>query len=126
LDTGIACPQDAIQTRGVVDAVDRVVAEVKRLGVACVVVGHPLRMDGTEGEAARRARRFADAVGRKSGVDVILWDERLSTAMASRVLREAGVRGERRKQAVDSMAAALILQSYLDAQRGEHGAAADF
>ncbi len=95
-------------------------AELKRaaleLEIERVVIGLPLRLDGSEGEAARRARRFADAVEEKLGLPVELWDERLTTVAAERSLGEMGVSGKDRKAVVDQAAATLLLQSYLDAK----------
>jgi putative Holliday junction resolvase len=89
----------------------------ERRGARVIVVGLPLSMDGTAGPAARRARRFAGALRRELGMEVHLWDERLTTAEAERGLIEAGHRRSRRRELRDAVAAALILQGYLDAQR---------
>lgn len=83
-----------------------------------VVVGLPLGMDGEAGPAARSARRYANRLRRELQVEVVLWDERLSTAEAERSLLSAGESRARRREVRDAVAAALILQSYLDAQRG--------
>jgi putative Holliday junction resolvase len=106
-----------------------------------VVIGLPLRLDGTEGGAARHARRLAELIEAEWAVPTRLWDERMTSVQAERVLREAGSSasvskgGSRRKGgkggrgrgkgtkafrsggAIDRMAAAIILQSYLDAHR---------
>jgi len=87
-----------------------------------VVVGLPLNMDGTEGASAAEARRFGDAVTRQLGLPVDYWDERLTTAAANRVLLEADVSRAKRKAVVDRVAAALILQGWLDAHHAPvHG-----
>jgi putative Holliday junction resolvase len=88
--------------------------EVRATGAGEVVVGLPIRGDGTEGESARRARDFARRVEEIASVPVVLWDERLTTVAAERSLTEAGVRGRKRKKVVDQAAATLILQGYLD------------
>jgi putative Holliday junction resolvase len=83
-----------------------------------VVVGRPLSLDGTEGPQARRVSRYVDALAAQLPVRVVLWDERFTTATAHEILRQS--RGKkRRRQArsageVDAIAAAVILQSYLD------------
>ena len=82
-----------------------------------VVVGLPLRLDGTDGEAAVSARSFAAQAERLLGFSVVMWDERLTTALAERALIDQGVRRSRRRELVDAMAASLLLQSYLDAHR---------
>jgi putative Holliday junction resolvase len=86
-----------------------------------VVVGLPRRLDGTEGTAAVEARRFAAQVAGRLGVEVVLWDERLTTVAAERALISAGVRRARRRTRVDAVAASLMLQGYLDAQRAAAG-----
>jgi putative Holliday junction resolvase len=74
-------------------------------------------LDGSEGEAAQEARRFAAEVERRTGMAVELWDERLTTVQAERTLVDAGVRRSRRRTRVDAVAAALLLQNWLDARR---------
>lgn len=80
-----------------------------------IVVGLPLNMNDTIGERALAATAFAEMVKKRTGLPVDLWDERLTTVEAENVLIEAGVRREHRKERIDWMAAALILQSYMDA-----------
>jgi len=82
--------------------------------VCRVIVGLPIRMDGTAGERARRTQEFVERLRASLSIPVESWDERLTTAQAERVLLEADVRREKRRQVVDSMAASLILQGYLD------------
>jgi putative Holliday junction resolvase len=82
-----------------------------------LVVGLPRNMDGSEGDAAVAARSFAAQAGERLQVAVDMWDERLSTAEAERSLITAGMRRADRKRTVDSVAASLILQGYLDAHR---------
>jgi putative Holliday junction resolvase len=81
------------------------------------VVGLPLRLDGTEGGAAREARRLAALLADSFGVPADLWDERLTTAQAERILLDAGLDARRRRGPTDRVAAAIMLQSYLDAHR---------
>jgi putative holliday junction resolvase len=112
----IAMPLAALAVSGAAQVVAKLAAEVARLSAERVVVGLPLRLDGRESDAARSARRLSSQLAEASGLEVVLWDERLTTKAAERALREGGVRGEKRRAAVDSIAAALILQSYLDAE----------
>lgn len=89
--------------------------------VSVVVVGLPLRLDGSEGDMARAARAFAVDVERELCVPVALWDERLTSVQAERSLIAAGERRSTRRGRIDTVAAALMLQSWLDAQRsGAH------
>ncbi|WP_287153556.1 Holliday junction resolvase RuvX [Candidatus Solincola tengchongensis] len=93
------------------------VEERAREGVGTVVLGYPRTLRGHEGSEARMVRDYAQALASLEGVRVVVWDERLSTVEAERRLREAG-RLKRGKK-VDAQAAAVILQSYLDAVRGK-------
>ena len=79
-----------------------------------IVLGYPKNMNNTVGERGEKTQEFKDALERRTGLEVILWDERLTTVAAQRVLIESGVRRENRKKSVDQIAAALILQGYLD------------
>ncbi len=97
---------------------DAVAEAAVRAGAEALVIGLPRHMSGKEGEGARRARALAATMRERLGVAVDLWDERLTTVAAQRALREGGVSGRRRRDKVDKMAAALILQGYLDARRG--------
>jgi putative Holliday junction resolvase len=85
--------------------------------VAEIVVGYPLRMSGAEGVQAEKMQRFAEELRERFGLPVHLWDERLTSAEANRVLRETEMSIRRRGQVVDQMAAVLILQSWMDASR---------
>lgn len=89
---------------------------VQDYGVAEIVVGYPLRMSGAEGTQAEKMRRFAEELRQRFKLPVHLWDERLTSAEANRVLRESEMSIARRGQVVDRMAAVLILQSWLDAR----------
>jgi putative Holliday junction resolvase len=86
--------------------------------VTGVVVGLPLDQEGAEAEAAAAARALAADIAQHSGQPVELWDERLTTARALRAVRAMGGSTRGRKDDVDALAAALLLQHYLDAKRG--------
>lgn len=83
-----------------------------------LLVGLPARMDGSEHEMTRRCRRFAKQLAGRFGLPVDTVDERLSTAAAEQQLRESGAASRARKDAVDAIAAAVILQSYFDEPAG--------
>ena len=87
---------------------------VKAYQVAEIVVGYPLRMSGEEGVQAEKMQRFAEELRERLGLPVHLWDERLTSAEANRLLRETEMSIQRRGQAVDRMAAVLILQSWME------------
>ncbi|MBV9437151.1 MAG: Holliday junction resolvase RuvX [Acidobacteria bacterium] len=82
-----------------------------------IVVGNPLRMSGESGTQAEKMEAFAAQLRQAFAMPVHLWDERLTTAEAHRLLDETGIRDSRRKEVIDKMAAVLILQSFLDARR---------
>lgn len=90
---------------------------VKDEGVTRILVGLPLDPKGQEGPAARRALRFAQEVADATGVEVELVDERMTTVLAERSLREAGTARKDRRAKVDGAAAAWLLQGWLDARR---------
>lgn len=83
--------------------------------VTHIVIGFPLNMNGSEGPRAQATREFAALVEKQLGLTVELWDERLTTVSAQRVLIEANLSRERRKGVIDTVAAAIILQGWLDA-----------
>jgi putative holliday junction resolvase len=82
--------------------------------VDLVLIGNPLHMSGAAGAQAENARHFASLVERQTGKPVQLWDERLTTVEASRVLRDSGISIAKRARAVDQLSAVILLQSYLD------------
>lgn len=82
-----------------------------------VVVGLPSNMDGSQGPRAQAACQFAQALEQACGVETDLWDERMTSVMANRILSDAGKKRKKQRQRVDAVAATLILQSYLDSGR---------
>jgi putative holliday junction resolvase len=87
---------------------------VSEKNVRLILVGNPINMNGTEGRQAEWVRQFAEGLGARSGVEVKLWDERLTSVEAGRVLRQSGVSIEKRARAVDRLSAVILLQSYMD------------
>ncbi len=85
--------------------------------VELVVVGLPRRLAGDEGPAAEQVREFVAVLSERVSVPVVTWDERMTTAQAERAMLAGGVRRRQRRGRIDKVAAALVLQSYLDAQR---------
>ena len=79
-----------------------------------IVLGYPRNMNNTEGERCEKTREFEELLKRRTGLPVILWDERLTTVAADRTMMEGGIRQEDRKHYVDKLAAVFILQGYLD------------
>lgn len=87
---------------------------IDEYGVEEIVVGLPKNMNNSLGERAEACQEFADKLERRTGLPVVMWDERLSTVSAENVLIESGVRRENRKAVIDKIAAVFILQGYLD------------
>ena len=83
-----------------------------------IVVGLPRNMDGSEGESAQRARSIAEKLSERTGIRHVMQDERGTTITAHAYLSTSNVYGKKRKQKVDAVAASIILQNYLDSQKG--------
>jgi putative Holliday junction resolvase len=111
----IASPVESVDMKR--DGMDRLVALIERYDPERIIIGLPLGMSGREGPQAAATRAFAQQLRGRVDRPIVFWDERLTTFMADQSLIEAGHRRARRKQHVDAVAAALILQSYLDSQR---------
>lgn len=95
---------------------------VRSRGVETIVIGYPLRLDNSEGIQCEKVKAFARSLSASLAVPVVLHDETLTTKEAEEILHSSGMRWKRRKEAVDKLAACLILQSYLDAaRRRDHG-----
>ena len=87
---------------------------IAEYSVEKIVLGFPKHMNNDIGERAEKSLEFRDMLHRRTGLEVVMWDERLTTVAADAVMRETGVRREERKDYVDEIAAMLILQGYLD------------
>ena len=96
----------------------RTLARIEELiveyGVTKIVLGLPLNMDQTPSERSQLCLEFKDKIERRTGIPVIMWDERLTTVEADEIMDEAGIKGRDRKEYVDMIAAQIILQDYLD------------
>jgi putative Holliday junction resolvase len=113
----IATPLETRKRGKFGDDAAAIVGLMAKHGVAGLVVGLPLNMDGGDGPSAQSARAFARNFSARSEFPVLLWDERLSTAAVTRTLIDADSSRKRRAEVVDKMAAAYILQGALDAMR---------
>lgn len=87
---------------------------IEQYGVKKIVLGYPKNMNNTEGERCEKTKEFKEMLERRTGLEVVLWDERLTTVAADRSMMETGIRRENRKEYVDEIAAIFILQGYLD------------
>ncbi|MBQ8638815.1 MAG: Holliday junction resolvase RuvX [Lachnospiraceae bacterium] len=92
----------------------RIETIIREQEVDRIVLGLPKNMNSTMGDRAEKTLEFQAMLERRTGLKVILWDERLTTVAAERVLQESGVRRENRKEYIDQIAASFILQGYLD------------
>ena len=117
-----ASPLAPVQRSGWKKDLARIRALLEEHRIAEVVVGLPIRMDGTTGERAEKTLEFVRRLRAATRVPVITWDERLTTREAERRMVEDDVRRERRREVIDGIAASLILQGYLDS-RGRSGEA---
>jgi putative Holliday junction resolvase len=111
----IATPFDTIRRGKFAADAEILLAIVDKQGVGGLVIGLPLEMDGREGPRCQSVRQFAANLLAVRDLPVAFWDERLSTAAVTRTLIEADTTRKRRAEVVDKMAAAYILQGYLDA-----------
>lgn len=114
-DTCLASPVRTIERRADMNIADELTKEALNLSADRIVLGLPVRMNGLEGPEARSARKLGALLAKQSGLRVVLWDERLTTAQAERELRAAGRKGTGKRALIDQAAATLLLQSYLDA-----------
>ncbi len=129
--TGVAVSDDLLLTAQGVEIIRRkaptklrqTLARIEELcgqyGVERIVLGYPKNMNNTEGERCERTKEFKEMLERRTGLEVILWDERLTTVAADMSMMEMGIRRENRKEYVDEIAAILILQGYLDYLRNQ-------
>ena len=116
----IATGLPTLEVRGIAEAIDGVAMAAVTHEAERVVVGLPLLMSGESGEAAAHARRFADSIAERTGLPVETYDERLTSALSQRRLREAGVRTGHNRARVDQGAAVALLESWL-ARRAARG-----
>ena len=94
---------------------------IRERGVTQILMGNPLHMSGRESRQSEWTQEFARDLEKRTGIPVKMWDERLTTVEASRVLRASGIGIEKRKAAVDQLSAVILLQSYLDSAAARAG-----
>ncbi|MBT3194218.1 MAG: Holliday junction resolvase RuvX [Verrucomicrobia bacterium] len=103
-----------LHIKGLKDAIAKVCEVCREKGVETIVVGLPLNMNGSAGPMAEKVEAFAARLGERTGLPIVMSDERLSSAMAERTLLEADMSRGKRKGVIDKMAAQVILQGHLD------------
>ena len=107
-----------IKPGGIVKTADKVAEIAMENNVVAVVVGHPMNMNGTRGPRAERAEEFAELLRERTPkIEVLLFDERMTTMAASRYLVETGTRGKNRKNVIDTLSAQILLQNFLDMEK---------
>ncbi len=123
---GITAQGKEIIRRERPDKLRRTCARIEELiqeyEVEKIVLGLPKNMDGSEGIRVEKTKAFQEMIERRTGLEVVLWDERLTTVAADRYMDEAGIKGDKRKAIVDEIAAVFILQGYLDSIGSAAGA----
>ncbi len=112
----LASPLAQIHEKNIEHLIDKVANVAIAREVEMIVVGLPKNMDGSEGESAQDARDFASKLKEKTGLLVRMQDERGTTITAHKYLNATNTRGKKRKNVVDSVAATIILQNYLDSK----------
>ncbi len=110
----IATPMETLKRTKFTKDAERLITIINEQNVGGLVLGFPLNMDGSEGPRCQSTRAFAKNMSEKTDLPIALWDERLSTIAVTRTLLEADASRKRRKEVVDKMAAAYILQGALD------------
>ncbi|GMR02754.1 MAG: Holliday junction resolvase RuvX [Acidimicrobiia bacterium] len=115
--TGTIASPDRFIDRTREDVADAVAGLCEEYGASLIVVGLPVTLDGREGSAAASARALGAEIATATGVDVVFHDERFTTVTADQALISGGVRRRKRKEKRDQVAAAVMLQAYLDSRR---------
>ena len=115
----IATPLETLDGTAPQQAAQHIVRLVEERGVERIVVGLPVRMDGSSGPSAEHAKAFGERLMKTGSCPVVYWDERFSSRTAEQALIEGGARRQKRKQVIDKLAAQIILQHYLDAHMAD-------
>ena len=110
----LASPVGTIEEKSFAKVAEKIVYASREFEAGMIVIGLPRNMDGSRGESARRAESFAAALEKETGLSVVLWDERLTTVSAAGYLNQTDTRGKKRKAVIDTVAATIILQDYLE------------
>lgn len=110
----IASPVGTICEWNTERLIEKIAAKAVELGSELIVVGLPINMDGTKGERAQKCSLLGEKLSFATGLEVVLRDERVTTVQAIGILNQANVRGRKRKAVVDTVAATLILEEYLE------------
>ena len=118
----IASPAGVLTEKNFLHCAEKTAEAAKNARAELIVVGHPVNMDGSRGPRAQKCADFAEILREKSGIAVVLWDERCTTVSAHQILNVTNTRGKKRKSVVDAVAAVLILESYLAYRKNSRAA----
>ena len=103
-----------IEERDINRLLNKIAEKVEEYSIELMVLGYPVNMNGTVGPKAEKVKKLADRLEEKTGVKVVLFDERCTTMAAHKFLNETNLRGKKRKGVVDTLSAQIILQNYMD------------
>ena len=121
----IATPLAVFRSKSTEDGIGYIISQAEVHDVGMIVVGMPLQLDGSPGQAADAVRKFADRLAGRTEIPIDFWDERMTTAQAERSMISADMTRKSRKKRIDAVAAQMMLQSYLDARRLSRKATTD-
>lgn len=113
----LATALPAVKAYTIEKAASKIAEAAAEHGAEKILLGYPINMNGTEGERAQRTAQLAELLRQSTGLEVILWDERCTTVMAHQYMNFTNTRGDKRKAAVDSLSAEIMLQEYLDSMK---------
>ena len=113
----LASPIGTIEERNAQILAMKVAHMAEQYEVGEIIVGLPVNMNGSEGPRAQKCRAFAETISLVTEIPVVMWDERSTTVTAHQILNKTNVRGKKRKDVVDTVAATVILEGYLDYRR---------
>ena len=106
-----------IEEKDINRLINKIAEKANEMSAEMLVLGHPVNMNGTLGPKAEKVAKIAERLREKTGLEVILFDERCTTMAAHQFLNETNTRGKKRKGVVDTLSAQIILQNYLDSKR---------
>ncbi len=113
----LATPLYTVKSESMRKNIDKIAEIAKRENAQKIVLGLPLNMDGTEGERASKTRSFGRVLEKVSGIEVVYFDERLTSMQAEEIMDSVGVKKGKRKEVIDRIASQIILQGYMDANK---------
>ncbi len=109
----ISYPLETIKEKNFDKLCLKIVEKIKEIKAQLIVIGLPKNMDGSEGESAKRSVKFRDELKKYLDINIVLWDERKTTSMATTYLNITNTRGKKRKNIIDTVSATIILEDYI-------------